>query len=238
MSSDDLARAIPDPSHIPLQAMGYRQGIIVTWNPITLENTVDVGGAILPDLPVLGVAEATTFQPGTKVGLAVVESTWAIIGTFVRPNTAAAAAAVSMLSSRTKTQTIDTQETTSSFPFTDLATVGPEVPVIVGPSGRVLMILSAKGGWSIVPAADLYMGAFMTAALSGANVRAASLVWGAWIETQHTGTTGATVSATIGATYTFESLTPGLTTFTAKYASGVSGTVCDFARRTLTVIAL
>lgn len=237
MSVDDLAGAIPDPSRQPLQPMGYRQGTIVTWNPVTLENTVDVGGAVLPNVPVLGVAEATTFQPGTTVGLMVVESTWAIVGTFVRPGTAAAAQAISLLSSRTKAQTINVQETTTSFAWTDLATVGPSVTVTIGPSGRALMFLSAKGGWSLV-VADVYQGAFMTAQLSGANTLAADLQWAAFIETQHGSTTFATVSATIASAYTFDNLTPGETTFTAKYSVGASGRPVDFNRRTLVVIAL
>ena len=237
MSTDDLARAIPDPAKQPLQPMGYRQGTILTWDPVTLENTVEVAGAVLPNLPVWGVAEATTYQPGTTVGLIVVESTWAIVGTFVRPGTQAAADAVSMLSSRTKALTINTQESTTSFTFTDLATPGPAVDVMIGPSGRALMFLSSKGGWSHV-AADLYMGAFCSAELSGANVASSDAVWAAWIETQHGSTSFTTVAATVGSAYTFENLNPGLTTFTMKYASGAAGKAADFARRTIVVIAL
>lgn len=235
--SDDLAGALPDPSRQPMQPMGYRQGTILSWDPVTLENTVEAGGAVLPNLPVQGISDAVTYQPGTTVSLMVVESTWAIVGTFVRPGTAAAAQAVSMLSARTKAQTINVQESTTSFAWTDLATPGPAVTITIGPSGRALMWLSAKGGWSLV-VADVYQGAFMTAQLSGANTLAADLQWAAFIETQHGSTTFATVSTTIGSAYTFEGLTPGETTFTVKYSVGASGRSVDFNRRTLVVIAL
>lgn len=235
MSGDDLARVI-NPAGV-LQPMGYRKGTILEWDPVYLRNRVDVGGGVLVDMPVLGVAEAATFKVGSTVGCAVVDNDFAIIGRFVRPATAEAADAVSMLSSRTAAQTINVQESTTSFDWTDLATVGPQVTVTIGPSGRALMFLSAKGGWSLV-GANVQQGAFMTAALTGANTQAASLIWVAFIETTHGNTTFSTVSATISSAYTFSGLTPGATTFTAKYGTGVNGLSADFNRRTLVVIAL
>lgn len=141
------------------------------------------------------------------------------------------------LSSYTKAQTINVQESTTSAAWVNLTTPGPAVTVTVGPSGRALMFLSAKGGWSLV-AADIYQGAFMSAELSGANVAAPDLQWSAFCETQHGSTTFATVSTTIGAVYTFEGLAEGPTTFTAKYSVGNAGRSADFNRRTIVVIAL
>lgn len=221
----------------PGEPMRYRQGLILQWNPATLENTVLVGDAELVDLPVIGVAEVTSYRPGVVVALVVVGSTWGILGRFVLPGTQDATDAITQLSARTGSQTINTQETRSLNSFGDLATVGPSVTVDIGPSGRALLLLSAKAGWSIV-GADVFMGGFMSAEVSGANTYAASLLWAAWIETQHGDTDFATVSATISATYTFEALLPGPTTFTAKYMSGDSGVTADFSRRTITVIAL
>lgn len=127
----------------------YRQGVILTWNPSTLENTIDVDGVPLVDLPVLGSAEAATFEVGDVVGLHLMlpdhrrGATWAIVGKFVIPNTADAFTALSFLSSTIYADEVDTLESSSSTSYTDLATLGPSVSdVLVGPSGRVLVTVS------------------------------------------------------------------------------------------------
>lgn len=225
----------------PAQAITYRQGTILTWDAVTLEHTVRIGGEGGPtfsNLQVLGVGEATTIQAGSVVGIMCVGSMWAIIGRLVTPNTDEASDAVSLLSSRTASQTVNVHEsTTTAASWVDLTTPGPQVTINIGPSGRVILILSAKGGWDLT-GADIGQGAFMSAELSGANVMGADTVWGAFIEAQHGSTTYSVISTTMASVYTFEGLTPGLTTFTAKYASGVGGLAADFNRRTITVIAL
>jgi len=236
-TSDDLTSLFTAQPGGPAQPVTYRQGVIQTWNPITLQNTVLVGGTVMQDLPVLGVAEAASFKPGAVVGVQVVGSSWAIIGRFVVPNTPEAFDAITQLSSRTKTAIIDAQETTTSTSYTDLATPGPAVTLDVGASGRVLMILSAKGGWS-VNTSNAASGARMSAELSGANTLAASTTWAAWIYNQYITTTTSVTDASITSAYVFEGLTPGATTFTAKYRSDNAAITVDFNRRTIVVIAL
>lgn len=237
MTDNDLTPLFTGRSKGPALPMNYRQGTIIEWNPVNLKSKVLIGQTVFEDLPVLGVSEAASFRPGARVGVAAVENTWAIIGRFVIPNTTDAFDAITQLSSRTKTAIIDVQQSTSSTTFTDLATVGPTVTVDISASGRALMILSAKGGWSVV-AADVASGARMSAALSGTNTLAASTTWAAWTFNQYGSTNFSVVDATITSAYVFEGLNSGATTFTAKYRSDTTGVTVDFNRRTIVVIAL
>ena len=67
------------------------------------------------------------------------------------------------------TQAIATAESRSSTSWGDLATVGPEVTVDVGPSGQLLVILFCQAYYTASAAV-----ACMTFALSGANTAVAS----------------------------------------------------------------
>src|SRR5678815_4260590 len=88
----------------PALNVTYRQGTVLSWNSVTLENVVEVGGTPLTNVPVLGVAEADAFSPGDVVGLILAGSTWAIIGRLVIPGTTAATDATAALSRRTVAQ--------------------------------------------------------------------------------------------------------------------------------------
>jgi hypothetical protein len=47
----------------------FRQGVVVTWDISTGENTVNVGGTVLSNLPVLTTGEVTSLAAGDVVGL-------------------------------------------------------------------------------------------------------------------------------------------------------------------------
>lgn len=47
----------------------FRQGVVVSWDVTTGENSVNVGGTILANLPVLTTGEATSLAAGDVVGL-------------------------------------------------------------------------------------------------------------------------------------------------------------------------
>lgn len=144
-TTDDLTDLFTTQPAGPAQPMNYRQGVIVDWNPTTLQNKVQVAGTLLSDLPVLGVAEAASFRPGVVVGVTTVGSTWAIMGRFVIPNTADATDAITQIGQRALTATVLTQEATTSGSFVDLATVGPLVSnVRIPASGKVEVTISAQ----------------------------------------------------------------------------------------------
>jgi hypothetical protein len=103
--------------------LGFRQGTIVTFDPVTLEHTVDVGGKIFANLQILGVAEAASLRPGSVVGIQTVGNSWYIIGRMVQPGTDGATDAITLLGQRRHTATILSQEDTLSD--TRAKAVGP-----------------------------------------------------------------------------------------------------------------
>lgn len=242
--ADDLEQLFAPPLASPSQDMRYRQGVIQTFNQITLQNTVLVGGTTFTDLPILGVGESTLLAPGAVVGVISVLSergvaTWAIVGRMVIPNTADAFSAISLLSAWVATSSITTQETTNSATYVDLTTPGPSVTVNVRQTGRVLLLFSSQIQFIDTDPLDNGGGA-VTVALTGANTLTAAA---AETTIRATMTFGANTitSDTLQGTYTqsvvLEGLNSGLTTFTMKYKANSSENT-DFGRRTLTVITL
>ena len=245
--NDDLADLFAAAPAAPSQDVRYRQGTIVTFNPVTLENTVLVGGTTLADLPLLGVGEATLLVPGAVVGIQVVGDavkTYAILGRYVTPGTADAANAVSLLNSQIYTDFVVTGEATNSPTYGDLATPGPRVTVPVGPSGRILIVASAQVQWAALAAA-VTGGGRVDVEFSGANTRSPNEVVDPLVGLSHiqTDVSAGTInqsgifSATTQAV--FDGLTPGDTTITMKYRRSTTGTTpVEFHRRVLTVIKL
>lgn len=64
----------------------FRQGTIVTWNPATGENTIDLAGGILENVPVLNTGEAIALKAGHVVGLLGQGMAWFIIGRITPAN--------------------------------------------------------------------------------------------------------------------------------------------------------
>lgn len=146
--ADDLTDLfLPAPAG-PAQNMTYRQGTVLEFNQVTLENRVDVGGSILQDLPILGVAEAATLTPGSSVGIMVTgdaAKSYAIIGRFVRPGTAEATKAMSTLALGVQTAFVSDFAARAAGGFGDLtASPGPSISnVFVKASGTLLVAMSA-----------------------------------------------------------------------------------------------
>jgi hypothetical protein len=117
--------------------------------------------------------------------------------------------------------TVNTLESTSSSSFTDLATGGPAVTVVVGPMGIAIVTIDFEIDGS---ASGLCL---MHYAMSGAN-------------TSSPVNANACVSApsnggTLSQTYILTGLTPGSTVFTSKYAA--SGGTARFSFRHLGVVS-
>lgn len=241
-SPADLASLFGPPPIGPSQDLRFRQGRIVSWDPLTLSNVVNVGGTLMTDLPVLGVAETATFEVGDVVGLLVIgdkgAKTLAIIGQLVLPNSAQAATALSYLSSRVYADTVPDGEGTASATFTDLATAGPQVEVLVGPSGSIITFVAAQIEGD---ADDANWAAEATIEMNGANTltttdAAARLLCRLeWLETM-AGTLA--VSTNPAAIVRWDDLNPGLTTITMKYRRQAGAVNAEFFRRSLVVLAL
>lgn len=240
MRSDDL---VPLLAPNPGPAVGFRQGVIVTWDQATAENTVRVGNTLLTNLPILNTSEAALLEPGAVVGILTAGRTWGILGRFTIPGTPEAASALSAV--RTASADVAATETYSSSSFGDLATAGPEVSTIVGASGRVLVTLSATMEYEAVRGFGLNSaGAMMSFEMSGANILApfsTRAVRGrieyssAQVPTFDTDLTGVLDASKV---LLLDGLDPGLTTFTAKYAIYGAGAPVSFANRVITVQAI
>lgn len=95
--NDDIAALFGDPPEQPSQDVRFRQGLIVTFNKDTLENTVNVGGTVLTNLTVLSSGEVRLLVAGAVVEIVVVGSstkTMYITGRILKPGTPEAASAV------------------------------------------------------------------------------------------------------------------------------------------------
>lgn len=224
--------------------VSFRKGVILAYDQVTGENLVDVGGAQIQDIPVLGVAEAATYVPGASVGIQIVDTggsqSWFMIGRIVRPNTQAYTDAVNRLSDSIFSASINgtgflaTDDPVGWYDCNDA--IGPQlIDVPVRSSGRLLIMLSAQ---MFAESSSNLPGAAMSFAMSGANTLAASntrrlLLYGG---------VGAPNEVGLGSTWIYlaEGLTPGLVKIVAKYQqnTGASSGGSQFQSRNLTVFSL
>lgn len=86
-TGDDVSALFGETQEPPSQPTSYRQGTLLTFDPDTLENTVDVGGTILVNLPILGSADRTVMVPNATVGVMPVGSAVKTMYLFGRPMT-------------------------------------------------------------------------------------------------------------------------------------------------------
>lgn len=242
--NDDLSPLFGAAPHPGAHVVAYRQGVIQEWDPVTLANTVAIGGtggSVMTDLPVLGVAEAATLHRGAVVGIIIVmdpnkgSATYAILGRLVIPNTPEATEALSHLSGITATGAVLTQESRSSTSYGDLTTFGPSVTVTVRGTGRLLVCMGCWVQWP----SGTNDGGDMALNMSGANDLSPTPGDDSvrdWISVAGTGVTQTRQAAPFGMRV-YEGLNAGETTLWCTYKS-VTGSTVDFSRRILVVIAL
>jgi hypothetical protein len=82
MRSEDL---VPLLASKPSQSVGLRQGVVLTWDSATGENTIDVGGATMENLTFLSDGTVPNYVTDDVVILLTFGSTWAVLGKFVTP---------------------------------------------------------------------------------------------------------------------------------------------------------
>jgi hypothetical protein len=120
---------------------------------------------------------------------------------------------------------IDTQQTTASTTYVNLATVGPTVTLTTGTSAFVVF-----GCWG-TDTGNAGNNQKMSVAVSGATTVAASDTWMAFGSEGLNG-----VSMVSG--YLFSTLNAGSNTFTAQYCKSGGSSTAEFTRRFLQVFAL
>lgn len=232
--SDDLTPLL---AAQPPAGLGYRQGVVVAWNPATAENQVDVGGTLVDNLPILNTSEALLLQPGDVVGILTAgrsASSWAILGRLTIPGTPQAASALSMVSSRIRAAQALGTVTTSSTTWQSLG--GPVIPdVRVGQSGKALVMVDASVNYGTATAANTE-GGEVSFEVTGATIISASASNSA-TDALNLNTTS-TVNGQLGRSILLEGMTPGLHTFTHMVRAFTPGRSCNFDRRSIVVFAL
>jgi hypothetical protein len=235
MPGDDLVPLLI-PSNAP--TVGFRQGVVLAWNQDTAENTVQVAGSILTDLPILNTSEAQLLEPGAVVGIMTAGSSWFVMGRITVPGTADAASALSLVSRRIQASSDTAQGTRSATTYGDLtgAAVGPAVTLTVSSSGKALAFWSADhgetGGWET----DVQDG--VSVAVSGATTVAASASFAIGHRLTAQSATGSFSYGTqTTGMHLFTGLNAGVHTFTLEYRSGTGQTI-QFRERELAVFAL
>lgn len=218
--------------------VGLRSGVVVAWDPLTAENIIEVDGALIENIGIFNTNEALLLKPGDVVKILTSgagASSWGILGRFTLPGTPEAASALSMI--RTYADAIPSLEFTSSTSFTDLATVGPQVDVTVGPSGRLLIMATCLFDYN---GNDTQGGGYMAYDITGATSKAANEFDAVKSVFNASDATADTVNWIAGARMTAvsleEDLNPGAHTITAKYK--VLANSCQFGMRLLVAIAL
>jgi hypothetical protein len=85
MRADDLA---PLFARRRSDEIGFRQGTVIAWDASSGTNQINVAGAVLDDLPILGGLEATTVEAGDIVGVVRIRSQFFVLGHIARPDLA------------------------------------------------------------------------------------------------------------------------------------------------------
>ncbi|GAB3812068.1 hypothetical protein [Kribbella italica] len=82
MRSSDLVPFLAPDNGLSLK---FRQGKVLSWDSGTGANVVDVGGAILTDVPILNTGEAIALREGHIVGLLAMAGSFFILGRITVP---------------------------------------------------------------------------------------------------------------------------------------------------------
>jgi hypothetical protein len=243
MRSNDLAALLVQRQPT---GVGFRQGVVLAWNPDTAQNTVDVGGVVLTDVPILNTSESRLLTPGAVVGILTAGSSWMILGRVTVPNTPDAASALAMISQRIVAASDPAQGTRSSSSFGDLtgAAVGPSVTVTISSVGRAALVFWSAGygepddlSWQPRSTAGI------SVEVSGATSIAASGDYSLghnmqFPEAPNPGNALTFSSFQNSLMHLFTGLNPGSTNFTMKYRNLAGTTDCRFETREIAVFAL
>lgn len=82
---DDLAPLFPTADD---RGVVFRQGVILTWDEQTGDNTVDVGGSVQTNVPMLNSSGVVNLAVGDVVGLLAFKSQMFILGKIITPGAA------------------------------------------------------------------------------------------------------------------------------------------------------
>lgn len=126
---------------------------------------------------------------------------------------------------------IATSQALASTSYADLATVGPTVTVTVGALGIAIVTLKARARGDL----EAYSIAYLSFAVSGANTIAAGQENSA-VGGKQAGSTSESIESALTIAVVLTGLTPGSTTFTAKYRTDGTSDSVSFLERKMGVV--
>lgn len=189
----------------PQQGVGFRQGVILAWNPDTAENIVSVAGSVLTDLSILNGAEALLLQPGNVVGILTSGTSWFILGRITIPGTPEA---VATLGAGLKVSYVVGSTSISSGSYA--LNGGPTVTTQVLSTGRVY--ITASSGADLDVGEGVALAVFGTGP-GGATVSDICYLTSRNLLTTTSGTLGGTINTAASSAELATGLTPGSWTF-------------------------
>lgn len=174
------------------------------------------------------INESTPSNGVTVAGLNIKSGVLQTANSVTASNIASASVTPSKLATGAVTALIATSESTASTSYVDLATVGPTVTVTIGANGLALVILYAA-----FSSATATVNSHMGFAISGASTQVAADNFSDQVRQTDASAAGLERQ---GADFLITGLTPGSTTFTAKYRANAATAI--FADRRIAVIPL
>lgn len=139
--------------------LGFHSGRIITWDPVTGANSVEVNGVILSDLTILNPAGAVILGVGVNVSILRYRSTYFILGRTLVPGTSKFAG------------------TTASFTAGALnQSIGAALDTGYVASGAAAVTTTHTGKWLIQITASLDMSGTRCAGRAGFSVTGAQTI--------------------------------------------------------------
>jgi hypothetical protein len=241
----------------PPTGVGYKQGVVVSFDRTDASNVVQVDGADFTNLAIFNSTEVMLLEPGNVVGILTTGPTsasWWILGRITIPGTPEAATALSALAIQSVEGPQDGKFTTSEGNYVDIpgAPPGPSLDrVVVGASGRLLVIISCRvrvylSGVGFGLDTGFGFAGFEIRDSGGATVRFGSDVDSFSVSAtlgQQSGTAGTTglTEVTGSKVILVRNLDPGTYTVTMKYRAlvgGSTGSEVQFGEPVLSTLPL
>jgi len=223
MRSDDPSTMfVPPPSSA--NAVGWRTGVIESWDDLTGLNSVRIESQLFNNLRVLSNGLVSPFRPGDVVGVEVIGTQYFVLGKIRAPG-------ASLAEQIRSAEVLNFEVLAPAGAFVDLPTVGPTLTdVYIGSSRRCLVTVSG------------YIQVSQASGRIGVQVSGVSKIDPI---SQHTAVNyvqGSSDISGIATSRTFllqstDGLNQGLNTFKCLYSVVVNGggTGAAFGDRTLTV---
>jgi hypothetical protein len=228
--SDDISQDIRIKPPTGERDLGMRIGFVLSWDESTGENLVDIEGQTFENLNVVQGGIGIQYQPNDVVVVMRNKTTYFIWGKVAAPGAGAA--------NQIRSSSIQTNESTSSVTYVDLATPGPQLTTTIGSSKRALVIFSAGISAQGNPV-NAYVGGSASFAVSGkSSVATGTFSLSAMTYSQDASrTVGVSQTVTRSLLLTAsDGLQSGESTFAMQYHTSTSGVTCFFNSRNITVI--